>query len=109
MIEARPDIIVVDKVKKETMIIDAAIPGDTRVCKKEWEKIKKHSLLKVKIARLWHRKKVIVIPIAVGVLETITTTFAKYTESLSIKIRMEHVQKSALLGVAKIIGKVLSI
>ena len=36
MIEARrPDIVVVDKVKKETMIIDMAIPGDTRVCDKE--------------------------------------------------------------------------
>ena len=26
---------VVDKVKKEAMIIDVAIPGDTRVCDKE--------------------------------------------------------------------------
>ena len=30
MIEARrPDIVVVDKVKKEIMVIDVAIPGDT--------------------------------------------------------------------------------
>ena len=36
MIEARrPDIVVVDKVKKKTMIIDAAIPGDTKGCNKE--------------------------------------------------------------------------
>ena len=36
MIEARrPDIVVVDKVKKETMIIDEAIPGDTRKCDKD--------------------------------------------------------------------------
>ena len=36
MIEARkPDIVVADKVKKETMIIDVAIPGDIRVCNKE--------------------------------------------------------------------------
>ena len=47
MIEARrPDIVVADKVKKETMIIDVAIPGDTRVCDKEREKIKKYSLFK---------------------------------------------------------------
>ena len=32
MIEARrPDIVVVDRVNKDTMIIDIAIPGDTRV------------------------------------------------------------------------------
>ena len=36
MIEARiPDIVVVDKIKKETVIIDVAIPGDTRVYDKE--------------------------------------------------------------------------
>ena len=36
MIETkRPDIVVVDKVKKETMIIDVAIPGDTGVCDEE--------------------------------------------------------------------------
>ena len=53
MIEAkRPDIVVVDKVKKETMIINVEIPGDTRVRDKEREKIEKYSLLKDKIARL---------------------------------------------------------
>ena len=58
MIEAgRPDIVVVDKAKKETMIIDVAIPGDTRVCDKERQKIEKCSLLKDEIARLWQMKK----------------------------------------------------
>ena len=36
MIEARrPDIVIVDKIKKETMIIDVVIPGDARVCDNE--------------------------------------------------------------------------
>ena len=60
MIEARrPDVVVVDKVKKEAMIIDGAMPGDTRVCDKEWKKIEKYSLLKDKISRLWQMKKVV--------------------------------------------------
>ena len=63
---------VVDKVKKETMIIVVAMPGDTRVCDKEQEKIEKCSLLKGEIARLWQMKKVIVIPIVVEALGTIT-------------------------------------
>ena len=83
MIEARrPDIVVVDKVKKEAMIIDMAIPEDTRVCDKKREKIDKYSLLKDKIARLRQMKKVVVIPIVVGALRTITTKFGKYIESL---------------------------
>ena len=90
------------------MIIDATIPGDTRVCDKERKKINKYSLLKDEIAGLWQMKKVAVIPIAVRALGTTTTEFEKYIESLGIEIRIEHVQKSALLGTARIIKKVLS-
>ena len=53
-------------------------------------------------------KKVVVTPIVVGALGTITTKFDKYTESLGIEIKTEHVQKSALLGTARTIRKVLS-
>ena len=69
---------VVDKENKEKMIIDAAIPGDTRVCDKEREKIKKYSMLKDEIAGLCQMKKVVVTPIVVGALGTITTKFEKY-------------------------------
>ena len=65
-------------------------------------------MLKVKIARLWQMKKVFVIPIVVGALGTITTDFEKYIKSLGIEIRIDHVQKSALLVTARIIRKVLS-
>ena len=52
-IEARrPDIVVVDKQKREVKIIDVAIPGDVRVCEKELEKIDKYKPLKDEIARL---------------------------------------------------------
>ena len=99
---------VVDNVKKETKITGVVIPGDTRVCGKEREKIEKYSLLKDEVARLWQMKKVVVIPIVVEVLGTITTEFEKYIESFGIEIRIEHVQKKALIGTARIIRKVLS-
>ena len=71
MIEARrPNIVVVDKVKKETMIIDVTISGDIRTCDREREKIEKYSFLKDKIARLWEMKKVVAIAIVVGALGT---------------------------------------
>ena len=53
-------------------------------------------------------KKVVLIPILVGALGTITTAFEKYIESLGIEIRIEYVQKSAFFGTARIIRKVLS-
>ena len=90
------------------MVLNVVIPGDTRVCDKERENIEKYSLLKDEISRLWQMKKVVVIPIVVGALGTITAKFEKYIESLEIEIRIEHVQKSALFGTARIIRKVLS-
>ena len=47
----------------------------------------------------------------VGALGTITATarFENYIESLGIEIRIEHVQKSALLGTARIIRKLVSV
>ena len=60
-------------------------------------------MLKDEIARLWQMKKVVVIPIVVGALGTIRIKFEKYIESVEIEIRIEYVQKSALLGTARII------
>ena len=65
-------------------------------------------MLKNEVAKLLQMKKVAEIAIVVGVLGTIATKFEKYIESLGIKIRLQHVQKSALLGTARIIRKVLS-
>ena len=41
--------------------------------------------------------KKVVIPTVARALGTITTKFERYIESLGIEIRIEHVQKSALL------------
>ena len=90
------------------IIIYKRYTGGTSICDKEREKIEKYSLLKDEIARLWQIKKVVLIPIVVGALATITTKFEKYIESIRIEIRIEHFHKSALLWTARIIRKVLS-
>ena len=48
------------------------------------------------------------IPIVVRALGAITTKFENYIESLGIEIRIDNVQKSALLRTARIIRKLLS-
>ena len=48
------------------------------------------------------------IPIMARTLGAITTKFEKYIESFGIEIRINYVEKSALLGRARIIRKVLS-
>ena len=93
--------------KKEVKIIDVAIPGDVRVCEKELEKIDKYKPLKDEIARLRKMRRVTVIPTVVGALGAITTQFEKCVKEVGIETLVEHVQKIALLGTAKVLRLVL--
>ena len=110
IIEARrPDIVVLDKKEKEVKIIDIAIPGDCRVKDKEFEKIEKYQMLKEEIRRLWNVKKVSVIPIVIGALGAVGKDSEKLWEKTELNIRLEIVQKTALLGTARILRKVLAL
>ena len=80
------------------------MPGDERVNEREVGKIEKYKVLKDEIARMWNMKEVTVIPVVVGALGAISTGFEKY---IGIKMRVEHAQKTALLGTARILRLVL--
>ena len=56
---------------------------------------------------MWGMKEVIVIPVVVGALGAISTGFEKYIEAIEIEMRVEHAQKAALLGAARILRLVL--
>ena len=110
MVEARrPDIVFVDKKKREIKILDVAVPGDGRVKDKELEKIEKYLLLKEEVGRIWGMKKVKVIPVVIGALGAISDKFDKHTEEIGVQIRLQVIQKTALLGTARILRNVLSL
>jgi len=52
----KPDIIIRDNEKRTCMLIDAAIPGDKNVIKKEAKKILKYKDLTIEIQRMWNVK-----------------------------------------------------
>ena len=52
-------------------------------------------------------KKVTVIPIIVGAVGTMSKDPENYIEQLGITIRLEHLQKTVLLGTARILRKML--
>ena len=109
-IEARrPDIVFIDKKKREVVMIDVAIPGDDRVKEKELEKIEKYQLLNDEIAKDWHMRKVILVPVDIGALGAVSVNFKEYMKRIGVKVRLEVIQKTALLGSAKILRKVLSL
>ena len=65
-------------------MIDVAIPGDDRVKEKELEKIEKYQLLKDEIAKVWHMRKVIVVPVVTGALGVLSVNFEEYMYMNSI-------------------------
>ena len=48
-----------------------------------------------------------VIPVVVRALRTITKNLGKWNEKIGIKIKAEHIQKTAILRTARILRKVL--
>ena len=104
----RPDIVFIDK-EREVVITDVAIPGDDRVEGKELEKLEKYQLLKDEIAKVWGMRKVIVVPVVIGTFGAVSVNFKEYMKRIGVNVRLEVIQKTALLGTAKILRKVLSL
>ena len=107
VIEARrPDIVVVvDKKRKSCLIVDIAIP--TAVTVGEKEKIGKYQDLKREIGRIWNLRCVKVVPVVVGALRCVTKGFDDWIDKLGIKTNLPLIQKTALLGTARVLRKVL--
>ena len=103
----RPDIVLQDKEKKKTLIVDIAVPEDRNICQKEREKIDKYQDLKLEIQKLWNCK-VRVIPIVVGVLGAYSPNLHKYL-LVPGEHRERQLVKEALLGSAHILRRVLDL
>jgi hypothetical protein len=88
------------------MLIDVAIPGDRNVIKKEDEKILKYKDLIRKLERMWNVKTKVA-PVTIGATGTISKSFRKYLSSVPGKHNIKELQKTAILGTAHILRKVL--
>ena len=75
---------------------------------KELEKLEKYQLLKDEIAKVWRMRKVIVVPVVIGAFGAVSVNFKEYMKRIGVNVRLEVIQKTALLGTAKILMKVLS-
>ena len=89
------------------MLIDVAISGDRNVIKKEAEKILKYRDLTTEIQRMWN-VKTRVIPVIKGATGTISKSFRKYVSNIPGNHEVKELQKTAILGTAHILRKVLT-
>ena len=63
--------------------------------------------MKRELKKLWSLEKVEVVQVVVGALECISKGFSGWMDTLGIKLNVGVVQKSVLLGTAKILRKSL--
>ena len=102
----KPDIIIHDNEKGTCMLIDVAISGDRNVIKKEAEMILKYKDLTIEIQRMWNVKTKVILVI-VGATGTILMSFRKYVSNIPGNHEVKKLQKTAILGTAHILRKVL--
>ncbi|TWW53461.1 uncharacterized protein LOC130519722 [Takifugu flavidus] len=102
----QPDIVVVDKHQKTVVVIDVAIPNDGNIRKKEHEKLEKYRGLKEEMERMWGMKAPVV-PVVIGTLGAVTPNLSRWLQQIPGTTPEISVQKSAVLGTAKILRRTL--
>jgi hypothetical protein len=89
------------------MLIDVAISGDRNVIEKEVEKILKYKNLTIEIQHMWN-VKARVISVIIDATGTISKSFRKYVSNILGNHEVKELQKTAILGTANILRKVLT-
>jgi hypothetical protein len=95
-----------DNEKGTCMLIDVAIPGDKNVIQKEAERILKDKDLAIEIQHMLN-VKTRVIPVITTAAGTISKSFRKYVSTIPGNHAVKELQKTAILGTAHILRKVL--
>ena len=109
VIEAgRPYLVAVDKKERSCKTIDFAVPVDSRIEEKEKDKIEKYQDLGRELRKIWNGK-VKIIPLVVGSLGAIPKQFGNRLKQIGITAGTTQVQKTVLLGMSRILRKVLEI
>ena len=99
---------VVDKKEKTCKIIDFAVPADSRIEEREKDQIEKYQDLGRELQKIWN-VKVKTIPLVVGSLGAIPKQVGNRLKQIGITVGAAQVQKTVLLGTARILRKVLEI
>lgn len=102
----QPDIVVMDKQQKTVVVVDVAIPSDSNIRKKEQEKLEKYQGLKEELEKMWG-VKASVVPVVIGALGAVTPKLEGWLQQIPGTPSETSVQKSAILGTAKILRRTL--
>jgi hypothetical protein len=98
--------IICDNKKGTYMLIDVASSGDENVIKKEALKILKYKDITMETQCMWN-VKTHVISVITGATGTVSKSFRKYLSNVPGKHEIKELQKTAILGTAHTLRKVL--
>ena len=103
----KPDIVVLDKIKRKCLVIDVACPFDIRLKDKEKQKIENYEDFKRELKRIWKLRRVTVVPNIIGALGTASKDIEKWLAEIGVSCRLDSLQRACLLGMARILRKFL--
>ena len=101
----RPDITV--RTKKETILIDMAVPSDKNIASKVFEKKSKYTDLVIEINKMWHTTTKIV-PVVIGALGMIRKGTNDYISQIPGNVELSELQKITLNSTAHTLRRALS-
>lgn len=103
-----PDIVITLKEKRQTFIIDIAVPLPTNATKTYNEKISKYLPLADEIKELWNMERVTIIPLVVGATGEIPVKLINNIKKLEMPDTLYiSIQKSVILDTCSIVRRVM--
>jgi hypothetical protein len=106
----RPDITLIDKVRKTVYFIDIAIPNNHNLHTKYAEKLAKYSELSIEIKDQWKMDTVAAIPVTLSTNGIILKTLYKALNTLNLHPNtFIELQKAMILNTCSIVRKFLNI
>ena len=103
-----PDLVVWDQGEQCARIIDVAVPMDRNMVRKYAKKLTNYRDLEIEIKKCWKLKSVKTTPIIVGALGTICEGLHENQRIISPRLDYQVVQKTALLGTARVLRNFLT-
>jgi len=105
----RPDIVLVQKQEKRAYLIDIAVPNTNGIQRTYAEKVSKYTDLAGEVKKLWHLKRVEIIPLVLSSTGVIPKTLLPNLEKLGLRGELrELMQRCSILNTCNIVRKFLN-
>ena len=103
----RPDIAAKNHNDKTCFLINMAVPSDTNLSLKIFEKLSIYKDLAKKVTKMWHLKTT-TLPVVVGALDMVAKTAPNYVSQIPGALSLTELQNITPMGTTHILRKVFN-